>query len=192
MIIGIDPSLSSTVVCVMKKLPSNSSLFFVSSPPLQAPGVTQRVLRLHGQAARVQRIVAESSPALIVLEGYGGILRQQGATEMIEYGAYLRHALCEVCARIFECPPATLKKFATPTPAKKMGAKSADAKIGVATEIAKRFGKSFATSDEYDAFACAWLGWCIQSDERAANKRQLEAVQTVIDLNTKPKKRGKR
>ena len=172
-VVGIDPSLSGTAVCVM----SADGTFLMerfSSP--SAKGLLGRFDRFQGLVNDVYRIIDPLSGTLVFLEGYSMGSKGQGLTAICEYGALLRRMLIrqqENCCGEppVEVPPSCLKKFAT-------GKGNAD-KLAVCLAVGKRYGVEFKTNDEFDAYVLARMAGCAAGLWEPENQSQRDALKSI-------------
>ncbi len=143
-IIGIDPSLVSTGICLM---PEDGEV--IESNAIQPKSVGME--RLSFLRQQIINIIAKYDIHDIraFIEGYSH--GSSGMREsMAEWGGVLRLALYENNIEFIEVPPKTLKKFAT-------GNGNAD-KILMGVQLMKEFGLEYPTSDQTDAFWLSFFG----------------------------------
>ena len=174
--VGIDPSLTGTGLVVMNQFGGVIHKSVVVSKPT-AKDVNSRIARIDELVCSVMAVIAAYSPSIVLVEGYS-FMSKTPATDRIEYGGLLRWSIIRAGYRLYEVAPTTLKKWAT-------GSGAGD-KTGVVAELTKRYGVTFKTSDEYDAYALSRMGIQIGGWEQPATKQQAEAIKTVT--TPKPEK----
>lgn len=164
-IVGIDPSLTGTAVCVAGFDP----VLFASSPI--GSDAANRILRycglVHAVIAKVPKL------STVFIEGYSFGSKGGQATDRAEYGGILRYHLCGVAmgCEVIEVPPTSLKKWAT-------GKGNGD-KTPMIAAITKRYGVEFRTNDEYDAYALARLGEQYSGLVEPQNQAQREVIEKL-------------
>ena len=181
-IVAIDPSLSNTAIVMGD---TNDPYITCQSSKPCGTSVHDRICRYANQVYSVidEIDTAKKRVRAIYIEGYSMGSRAGQITGLCEYGGILRHALLGVCERIYEVAPSTLKKFAT--------GKGVGSKDMIAAHLTKRYGVLLNSNDEYDAYGLYRLGRVAEGLEPAANQSQQEAVNTVLGLNAKPKRKKK-
>jgi len=141
-ILGIDPSLSSTGLCLIDwqgKLIESTTLTSKKTGPA-------RLIELRD---RFDDYLRKHLPTACALEGYS--FGSKHAREAVaEWGGLLRVALYEWKLPTLVVPPMTLKKFVLPSAGNLQ-------KNRIALESYKRWNVSFQTDDECDAHALAQL-----------------------------------
>ncbi len=173
-LVAIDPSLTGTAVCLYS--PEDLLMYTFSSKP-SGPELAARLDRFWGLIRKIADCVSPGEP--IYLEGYSFGSKGRAMLTLAEFGGLLRNRLAGIGV-VTEIPPSSLKKFAT-------GKGNAD-KLKVAVAVAKRYDVEFASDDEYDAYALARLGACLEGWEQP----QTEFQQAVVDdfLKKYPDYRG--
>jgi len=171
-VIGIDPSLTGTAVCVMAKDGSYHMQSFTSTP---APTLASRFQRYRQLVENVTEFLP-SGPQLIAIEGYSFMSQGGKQLDRIEYGGQLRYHLLNLQhvrrdGLPIEIPPASLKKFV----ADKGNAKKPDMRMAVY----KRWKIDFANDDECDAYGLARMAGCIAGWWEPANEKQREALKAI-------------
>lgn len=172
-VIGIDPSLTGTAVCVMRRDGSHEMHRFTSKP---ATGVCGRVERYMELTNQVFGVIDPESGTTVCIEGYSFASNGQGVY-LGEYGGILRRMLCRQQHNCggeppIEIPPHSLKKFAT-------GKGNGD-KLAVCLAIQKRYGVDFKTNDEYDAYALARIAGCKAGWWEPETASQREALEVKV------------
>ncbi len=145
-IIGIDPSLTSTGICVMDEEGGILSTEAVTS---KFSGV-KRLSDFKKQViAMCQYIAGLDQKTVVFIEGYsfGSVGRKEFIAEL---GGTIRLTLFEQEVEFIDVPPTVLKKYAT-------GKGNAD-KVAVAVAVMKQYCKEFPTTDQTDAFVLAEIG----------------------------------
>lgn len=186
-VIGIDPSLTGLAICVYLSDERFYVNRFTSTPP-EGPGLASRFARYDAFVKELMRFVETVPPPVkaILIEGYS-FASTGRVIVLAEFGGVFRRELLGCPIRpIVEVPPSTLKLFALG----KGGGKGAD-KLAVCLALQKRYGVSFSTNDEYDAYALARLGACCYGMEEPATDFQRRAVNSVLNPpQKKQKKKG--
>ena len=138
-ILGIDPSLTSTGICLM-----NSETGEVGETMAIAPS-NAGMERLATFRQEIINLITMRSDMHVFIEGYS--FGSGGKREsMAELGGVIRLTLYDHEIEFIEVPPKTLKKFAT-------GNGNAD-KIQMGVTLMKEFSLEYPTPDQTDAF---WL-----------------------------------
>ena len=172
-ILGIDPSLTSSGICLMNGETGEISETIAIQPNNTGPE------RLASFRQEITNLIAMRSNMHAFIEGYAfGANNQREA--LGELGGVLRLALYDAGIPIVVIPPTILKKFAT-------GRGTAD-KVAMAVQLMKEFGISYPTTDQTDAhwlavFGRAYLGLITNLSK---------ARQEVIADMKKPKLKGKK
>lgn len=181
-VVGIDPSLTGTAVCVMRRDGSCQMSRFTSKP---AEGVSGRVARYAGLVRDVASAIQElPNTPVVCIEGYSFGSNGRSMLDLAEYGGLLRQMLVKFqldggCAPPIEIPPHNLKKFAT-------GKGNGD-KLAVCLAIQKRYDVTFETNDEYDAYVLARIAGCKAGWWEPETAAQREAL-TPKSKAKKPRK----
>lgn len=174
-ILGIDPSLTSTGICVM-----NGETGEV--------GETMAIHSTHTGAERlvnfrqeIVNLISMRSNIHAFIEGYAfGANNQREA--LGELGGVLRLTLYDAGIPMVIIQPTMLKKFAT-------GKGTAD-KVAMGVQLMKEFGLSYPTTDQTDAFWLSQFGrgyLGLVDDLRVYQKESIEAIK-----NPKVKKVAKK
>lgn len=186
-VVGIDPSLSGTAVCVMHTTTHMRNVCrFTSKPASGVHGRMQRYARLARDIVyEIGQRTAGGVIRVVVIEGYAFASANQ-AHYLGEFGGILRHHLWEFldCKDdlIRECPPSTLCSFV-------MG-RGGGGKNQMGANVAHRWGQVFTSDDEVDSYALARLALCVGGHVEPENQFQRAAVDIV--LHGKPKKPRKK
>lgn len=137
-ILGIDPSLSSTGICLMSEDGQ-----VIDSLAIKTDKVGPERLSFFRQS--FINLISMRPGIRVFIEGYS--FGSGGKREsMAELGGVIRLTLYDQAIKFIEVPPKTLKKFAT-------GNGNAD-KIQMGVQLMKEYGLEYPTSDQTDAF---WL-----------------------------------
>jgi crossover junction endodeoxyribonuclease RuvC len=158
-IVGIDASLTSTGVAVIKG--DTSSTIAIQS---NQTGV-KRLIEIRDH---VRDIVGDAD--FVVIEGYA-YARVNQAHKMGELGGVLRVMFREEGIKYIEVAPSAVKKFAT-------GKGNAN-KEAVAVGIYKRWGKELWTNDEADAFVLAKIGQAYLSGGEGLTCFQKDVIKKI-------------
>lgn len=176
MIVGIDPSLTGSAVCLW--LRDEPVIHRYTSKP--AGTLEGRIIR-YGQLVRL--VVSNVAPeALVLLEGYSHGSRGAAVTDLAEYGGLLRAALLAVTHNVVEVAPSALKKFAT--------GKGNVNKGAVQAHVAKRWGVIHETDDETDAYVLARMA-LVYAGAEAETEWQREVIRRLKSPPVKKKRREK-
>ena len=169
-IVGIDPSLTATAVCVYP--PSQSTWpwtdVFSSKP---AVGLRKRIARYNALTDQVLTIVLKARPCVIFIEGHSFSSKGKGILDRAEYRGVLSAALIKAKQTVHEVPPATLKLF--------IAGKGNANKTAMITACVKRYGVEYETDDEYDAYGLCRLGACVMGLEQPENEAQKRAIKKL-------------
>lgn len=172
-VVGIDPSLTGTAVCVAGQEPVR----FTSQP---ADGVVARIRRYRELTGKIRVHIPVN--ALVFIEGYSFASPGNAGRWLAEYGGVLRSELIWfITPHLIEVPPNLLKKFVT-------GKGNGD-KEAVRAHVAKRWGIIHETSDETDAFVLAQIGLCYAGQAEPDNQAQREVIETLKTGGVKRKKK---
>ena len=180
-VVGIDPSLSATGVCVLSGWGELSHMGVVSSPP-SGGRVHARMDRIEKMVRDVKRIVDEYKPVLICIEGYSLGSNMPGVSDRVEYGGLLRYVLTREF-KLIEVNPLSLKKWAT--------GKGAGDKTALIAAITAKYQVQFKSSDEYDAYALARMAMQIAGCEQPGNQIQKDCIDVAVNGKPAKPKRSK-
>lgn len=180
-VVGIDPSLTGTAVCVMREDGKVRMTRHGSKP---ADGIHARLARYGALVNAVCGTFDHFRPACIAIEGYSFGSQGRGIRDGAEFGGLLRDEIAATFPGVpfHEIPPKSVKQFAT-------GRGNAD-KMAVAVACVKRWGVEFATSDEYDAYVLARMAACAARFAVPENEGQRKAMGFLETKKPKEKKRG--
>jgi Holliday junction resolvasome RuvABC endonuclease subunit len=179
-VVGIDPSLSNTAVCIG---PDSNFEYGVDLQSFKSEATGRRLVertrRFEDLVARVMQPIEQSQPIDVVcIEGYSFMSNNGHSHALAEYGGILRFHLVELCEHIYEVPPMTLKKF--------VAGKAGPGKTMVISALCRDHGVHFRTDDEYDAFGLYRMALVLAGGAEAKSRAQREAIDSVLGL--KPSK----
>jgi len=146
-IVGIDPSLTSTGICTMDEHGKLLSTLAINS---EFVGMK----RLHDIKRQLEPECSYNTPnenekVAVFIEGYS-FGSMNGREALGELGGMIRLMLYEKGIEFVDVPPTTLKKFTT-------GKGNAD-KIAMAIATLKNWAVDFPTTDQTDAYCLAMFG----------------------------------
>jgi len=174
--IGIDPSLTSTGICVMDE----------NGQVLQSLALSSKhygVKRLDDFKDKVGEIFYpyrnKGHELFIAIEGYSFASNTQGIA-LGELGGMMRLYMYELGIKYIEVPPTVVKKFAT-------GKGNSD-KIAMAVALQKQYGLEYPTSDQTDAHFLGLIGLAYMGLTPGLTK----AREDIIADMKKPKIKGKK
>lgn len=169
-ICGIDPSLTSTGIC----LGTDPEQFSIQCRGSKKRGdtVLDRVKRYEQLVADILGGLEKSRPALILIEEYAYSKNMGGQMYLGEFGGILRWNLIDITPHVIEVTASCLKKFAT--------GKGNAPKDVVMAHVAKNTGRIFNSNDEADAFVLYEMALCITGRQKPRNEAQREAVAKVL------------
>ena len=175
-ILGIDPSLTSTGICVMSEDGEVLTTMAINSEFAGAK-------RLHDIKEQIKPIVKipPSEKPITFIEGYS-FGSKNGREVLGELGGMIRLLLYETGVLFVNVPPTTLKKYAT--------GKGTGDKVAMAIGVIKGWGVDFPTTDQTDAYALCQFGrgyLGLVDNLTAFKKEAIEAVK-----NPKAKKKAKK
>jgi crossover junction endodeoxyribonuclease RuvC len=177
LVVGIDPSLCGTALCLidedmavqMMRFPSDSAGMEVKARFGRYRLLVHSVVsHIPWDGAEIERVLIESysfgskGNAVLNIAEYGGMLRDRLITEtdLLDFPSPI------------EVSPTVVKKFAT-------GKGNGD-KMAVAVALSRRYDVQYGTSDEYDAYAIARIGACLMGWCEAETDFQREAIDAVL------------
>ena len=178
-VIGIDPSLTTTAVCVSSADDGWFEMNTFKSSPV-GYHVADRIKRYLDFSREIVDQCEEHSVTLVLIEGF--VFTSAQASVQGEFGGILR---CKLLAAfpglVHEVAPATLKKFVT--------GKGNASKVAMAGAIAHRDGVEFDTDEAYDAFGIAQMARQLVGWSKPANQWQrdsLESLRAGMEFKTSP------
>jgi crossover junction endodeoxyribonuclease RuvC len=167
-ILGIDPSLTSTGLCVIDH---HGALIESTTLGSKKTGPARLVDLRDALDAYFKRTM----PTVCALEGYS--FGSKHAREAVaEWGGLIRVLLYEWKIPTLIVPPMTLKKFVLPSAGSLQ-------KNRIALESYKRWGLSFQTDDECDAHALAQFALCKANPSLATTVRIRESVESSYPID---------
>lgn len=171
MIVGIDPSLSALTL----SFDVQEGFVTLESKPIRSETPRCRLARYETHADEmIDQILARGEPDLALIEGYS-MNSQQGMWKLAEHGACLRQALLDRGWYLLEVAPTMLKKFAT--------GKGNAKKAAVVSALSARYGVTFKTDDEADAFGLMQIGRAYFGSAEPANQHQREVIAKLREMN---------
>jgi crossover junction endodeoxyribonuclease RuvC len=167
---GIDPSLTSTGIC----LGTNEAPNVLASRGSKKLGdtVLDRVKRYEKLIADILSVLEAHRPKLILIEEYAYSKNMGGQMYLGEFGGLLRFHLVDYTPHVIEVTASGLKKFAT--------GKGNSPKDVVMAHLAKDTGRLFTNNDEADSFVLYQMALCIVGRQKPRNEAQREAVAKVL------------
>jgi crossover junction endodeoxyribonuclease RuvC len=169
-ILGLDPSLTSTGICYGTGPDDWQSLAVVSKA--RGEDVLSRVKRCEFVVEQIERILVTVKPRLILIEDYAFASKYGKPAYRAELGGLIRWHCIEYTPHILEVAPTSLKKFAT--------GKGAGDKSLIQAHVQRRWGQMFETDDECDAFCLYQMALCISGRQKPETQPQRDAVKTVV------------
>lgn len=166
---GIDPSLTNTGICYGQ---NEHTLVGIGSKT-QGQDVRSRILRYENLVAKIDTLLEQITPSLILIEAYAYSRNMAGQMFLGEFGGILRFHLVDRSPNVIEVAPNLLKKFVT-------GKGNAPKEV-VQAHLAKRYGLLFDNSDEADAFVLWKMGCVMLGKIESENQAQREAIEKVLD-----------
>lgn len=180
-VIGIDPSLRATAVCVLR-LNEEPRVLSLGSESL-GTNVNSRIYRFEELVKDIDTATFQlrglgHQEFVAFIEGYSHASKFNSAF-LGEFGGLLRAMLTNRCDTVVEVPPQSLKKFVT-------GKGNAE-KSAMMMHVLKRWGHTSENDDCADAFALAKLGQAYLGIIECDNEAQRQVIDAL--KNPKPKKR---
>lgn len=179
-IIGIDPSLSSTGICTMDENGNILSTLAINSDFTGAK-------RLHDIKRQIIPEVLyskseEEEKVIAFIEGYS-FGSKNGGEALGELGGTIRLMLYEQGIEFIDVPPTTLKKYV-------LGIGKGD-KVAMAIGVIKTWGVDFPTTDQTDAFALAMFGRGYLGLVNNLTAFRKDAIEAIKNPKVKKKKVAK-
>jgi crossover junction endodeoxyribonuclease RuvC len=175
-IIGIDPSLTSTGICIMEKSGKLLSTLAINSGFSGMKRLHDIKEQLSQEMNRYPRF-----KVTVFIESYS-FGSQNGREALGELGGMIRLILYEEGIEFVDVAPTSLKKYAT-------GIGKGD-KVAMAIGVIKTWGVDFPTTDQTDAYALCQFGrgyLGLVDDLTVFRKEVIDAIK-----NPKVKKRAKK
>lgn len=170
-LLGIDPSLTSTGLCWGTSA-EDYQVQTCGSKPI-GKSVTDRVRRYERLVEQIVTVCDRVRPSLILIEEYAYSKNMGGQMYLGEFGGILRFHLIDYTPHVIEVTATGLKKFAT--------GKGNSPKDLVMAHVAQRWGKIFASNDEADSFVLYQMALCLAGRQEPATGPQREAVAKIMD-----------
>lgn len=168
-IVGLDLSIRNTGISIRTQEHHTSVTMAVGKVSPENP-----YYLAHAQfAVDLCKRLQENDLAVIELPVVGhksAVNALYSLASMVRLGVYRKTGLLPI-----DVHPMTLKRFATGTGNAK--------KEMVLMEVYKRWGMSFATNDEADAFVCAVIGTMIVNGAEPSNEAQRKSLAKVREMN---------
>jgi len=174
-IIGVDPSLTSTGICVMDERGKilESLAIQPDNKGIERLASFRRVFK-----ELISRIRLTNIDIVAFIEGYAfGANNKREA--LGELGGVMKLSLYYDGVEMVVVPPTVVKQYVT-------GKGNAD-KIAMALAVQKQYGHEFPTTDQTDAFALAEIGRAYHGLAPGLTKLRAEIIGGI--RNPKPKKR---
>lgn len=175
-IIGIDPSLTSTGICVMDD----------HGQVLQSTALSSKnygVKRLNDFREKLGNLFypykKNGHELFVAIEGYSFASNTQGIA-LGELGGMMRLYMFESGINYIEVPPTVVKKFAT-------GKGNSD-KIAMGVALQKQYGLEYPTSDQTDAHFLALIGLAYQGLTPNLTKAKEEVIADMKAPKVKKKR----
>jgi len=166
-VMSCDPSLSGLATCSSNGTDITEAEH--SSKP--AKGVAATLARLRALVAPVVAEAAACRPALFVVEGASFASKGGQQTERAGLRWMLYDGVAPHVGAIVEVPPTTLKKHTT--------GRGVGDKVAVATALAHRHGRTFASDNAADAFGLLQIGLQLAGITEPANQAQRDVLATL-------------
>lgn len=179
-VIGIDPSLTCTAICVSDG--DGASIIPIRVAPM-GQSIDSRFIRYNSIIERAKRVIKDSGDdSVIFLEGYAFASKTAGVV-LAEFGGLLRRMLLGSIrpGNLHEIPPTSLKSFIANSGAAK--------KPVMASCVKQRWGVSLSGDDEVDAY-CLWrFGRAYLGIDSVTDPCQIRAIENVKNPVKKPPKK---
>ncbi len=187
LIIGIDPSLTSTGIVVLR---GNKVELAVTTKNKPALGTIDRVRLIYERIVCVAESLTDGekwqAPDLIVIEGFSYGSKGRSVFDIAYLGWRIREELerlrTEDGIPWLEVPPSQLKKFAT-------GQGNANKEI-ILQQVYKRWGVEFSDNNQADAYVLAQIGRAYLGGMDDLAAFQLEVIANL--KGEKPKKKPRK
>lgn len=192
-IIALDPSLTSTGAAFGLATEDEPTTLRTFSSIKGDHHVSQRISRFIVIAEEIAAWCAGFEPTCIAIEGYAYSMGNSAwHSLLLEFGAMLRRALLEQCAdaRIYEINPTNVKTFACGK-----SPRGKKAKTYLADAIRSRFGRTFGTTDEMDAWIMWRMARMLEGFDEPAMPFEARAIgleQGTVKAKPRPARRGRK
>ena len=189
LIIGIDPSLTSTGIVVLR---GNKVELAVTTKNKPALGTIDRVRLIYERIVCVAESLTDGekwqAPDLIVSEGFSYGSKGRSVFDIAYLGWRIREELerlrTEDNIPWLEVPPSQLKKFAT-------GQGNANKEI-ILQQVYKRWGVEFSDNNQADAYVLAQIGRAYLGETDDLTAFQQEVIANLKGEKPKKKPRKKK
>ena len=189
LIIGIDPSLTSTGIVVLRGNKVELAVTTKNKPEL---GTIDRVRLIYERIVDIQENLSDGekwqAPDLIVIEGFSYGSKGRSVFDIAYLGWRIREELerlrTEDNIPWLEVPPSQLKKFAT-------GQGNANKEI-ILQQVYKRWGVEFSDNNQADAYVLAQIGRAYLGGMDDLAAFQLEVIANLKGEKPKKKPRKKK
>ena len=187
LIIGIDPSLTSTGIVVLRDGKVELAVTTKNKPAL---GTIDRVRLIYERIVCVAESLTDGekwqAPDLIVIEGFSYGSKGRSVFDIAYLGWRIREELerlrTEDNIPWLEVPPSQLKKFAT-------GQGNANKEI-ILQQVYKRWGVEFSDNNQADAYVLAQIGRAYLGEVEDLTAFQQEVISVLKD--DKPAKKARK
>ena len=187
LIIGIDPSLTSTGIVVLRDGKVELAVTTKNKPEL---GTIDRVRLIYERIVCVAENLTDGekwqAPDLIVIEGFSYGSKGRSVFDIAYLGWRIREELEWLKEQDnipwLEVPPSQLKKFAT-------GQGNANKEI-ILQQVYKRWGVEFSDNNQADAYVLAQIGRAYLGETDDLTAFQLEVIANL--KGEKPKKKPRK
>jgi len=168
-VLGIDPSKTSTGICVLG--PSGPHVAEVIPQSADyGPGSAGNLREGIHQAKRVSALIAKHAPDLVVIEGYA-YGNQKTLAILVTVQTCIRIAIWRAGLPFVEVAPSSLQKFTVPGKSRK----KEDMKLA----SWRKWNFEHESNDVVDAHALAQVGWAIGREDLKLTQAQTEVVAKV-------------
>ncbi len=168
-VMGIDPSKSSTGVCVLG-LTGHVFADVIPQSPDYEPGNAGTLREGMWQAKRISALIAQHKPELAVIEGYA-YGNQKTLAILVTIQTCIRIAIWRAGIPFIEVAPSSLHKFTIPGKSRK----KEDMKLAAW----RRWNFEHESNDVVDAYALAQVGWALGRETLKLTKAQTEVLSKV-------------
>lgn len=187
LIIGIDPSLTSTGIVVLR---GNKVELAVTTKNEPALGTIDRVRLIYERIVDIQENLSDGekwqAPDLIVIEGFSYGSKGRSVFDIAYLGWRIREELEWLKEQDnipwLEVPPSQLKKFAT-------GQGNANKEI-ILQQVYKRWGVEFSDNNQADAYVLAQIGRAYLGEVEDLTAFQQEVISVL--KGDKPAKKARK
>jgi Holliday junction resolvasome RuvABC endonuclease subunit len=168
MIVGIDPSLVGTGVCI---LDNTKQMVHIETISTKLDGVTRLIGIQNALHTSLLKFLSKSMSFTIFIEGYAFMAKGRSVFNLGELGGILRVYLAKTWGGYYEVPPTSLKKFVCSkgNAKKEIMLEQTFKKYHIGSETLK-------DNNQVDAFGLAQLGWSYIHREETLAKYELEAL----------------